>query len=247
MKQKSLRFITLTLALVLLLSACSNSQNSANSGVDGSGESKTAESSKITIEQVNEFLNTSAGLGADGIGNAVAVIPHAHIDGPKNETDFYAFVNWKYRARDYVKYQVTYLSCTCREASVNMWQTMYIELSLPDSKNIEDTKVKYISFDNDSTGNYIGGHWGDSSPIPSGQTYELFKEEFIPYFIKKDAKFLKTLSIINDIDLSDYQTGEGRESFEIDTFSGASVSANNIIRIINATMDYHGTDEFFNK
>jgi uncharacterized membrane protein (UPF0182 family) len=31
--------------------------------------------------------------------------------GPKNESPFYAFVTFRYRARDYIKYQVSYLSC----------------------------------------------------------------------------------------------------------------------------------------
>lgn len=235
-------FLIVSLTIMLLISACSS-----NVEADKPDAEVTNSSSDISLEQVNEFLNNSAGLGANGIGNVVAVIPHAHIDGPKNETDFYAFVNWKYRARDYIKYQVSYLSCTCREASANMWQSMYIELTLPESQNIEDAKIRYLSFDKDSTGHYTAGHWGDSNPMPGGQTYELFKEEYIPYFINKESKFLKDLNIIDDIDLADYQSGEERESYEIDTLSGASVSANNIIRIINAIIDYHGTDEFFNE
>jgi len=199
----------------------------------------------ITLEQVNEFLNTSAGLGPGSIGNAVKVIPHAHIDGPKNETPFYAFVNFKYTARDYIKYQVTYLSCTCRSADVNYWQTAYIELSLPGSKKIEDAEVVTLSFDEDSTGHYLGGFWGDSNPTPAGITYDTFKSEYIPFFVGKNADYLKSISTMWDIDAALYSKGEGREDLTIDTFSGSSVSTNNIVRIVNAVMDYHATDEFF--
>lgn len=244
MNFKKSKVLALSLAAMFTLSGCASKEAPSSSG---SKADKTSSSTDISIEQVNDFLNNTAGLGADGIGNVVSVIPHAHIDGPKNETDFYAFVNWKYRARDYIKYQVSYLSCTCREASVNMWQTMYVELTLPDSGKIEDAQVKYLSFDKDSSGTYTGGHWGDSDPIPSGQTYDLFKTEYLPYFEKKDANFLNSLSTIDDIDLTDYQSGDGRDSYEVDSFSGASVSANNIIRILNATMDYHASDEFFTK
>ena len=239
MKLKKSKFLALSLAAMFVLSGCSGGEKPAAT-TGGS-------SSDISLEQVNEFLNTTAGLGPNGIANVVSVVPHAHIDGPKNETPFYAFVNWKYKARDYIKYQVSYLSCTCREASVNMWQTMYVELTLPESQKIEDAKVKYVSFGADAAGTYTGGHWGDSDPIPSGQTYEMFETEYLPYFTGKDSAFISTLSTIDDIDLADYQAGDGRTAYDVDTFSGASVSANNIIRILNSMMDYHGTDEFFTK
>jgi len=233
MKRKYFIFATLVLILIFVISGCSNTQNPSGSEAE------------ITLEQVNDFLNNSAGLGANGIANVVSVIPHAHIDGPKNETPFYAFVNFKYRARDYVKYQVSYLSCTCREASVNMWQTMYVELTLPESKKPEDVKIKYISFDKDSTDHYMGGHWGDSDPTPTGQTYDLFKTEFVSYFPKKDSQYIHSLNTISDIKAEEYQTGEGREDYSLDAFSGATVSANNIIRILHSVMDYHAADEFF--
>ena len=82
---------------------------------------------ELTLEMINEWLNTSADLGPGTIGNAVAVVPINHIDGPRRESSFYAFVNFKYKARDYIKYQITYLSCTCRAANLNYWQTMYVE------------------------------------------------------------------------------------------------------------------------
>ena len=233
---KGKRLLLMVLVLILIFVAgCSNNQEAARSS-----------DSELSIEQVNDFLNNSGGLGPNGIGNVVAVIPHDHIDGPKNETPFYAFVNFKYRARDFIKYQVKYLSCTCREASVNMWQTMYVELTLPSSKDPNDVKIKFLSFEKDSTGQYNGGNWGDSDPMPLGQTYELFKTEYISFFPQKDSEYIKSLSTIDDIKIEEYQEGEGRENFEIDALSGASVSANNIIRILNSVIDYHLTDDFFN-
>ena len=127
----------------------------------------------------------------------------------------------------------------------DMWQTMYVELTLPESKNPDDVKIKFISFDEDSTGHYTGGHWGDSDPMPFGQTYELYKTEYVPYFQQKDSKYLHSLSTVDDIKIEEYQAGEGREDYTIDALSGASVSANNIIRILHSIMDHHATDEFF--
>lgn len=233
--------LALSAVLVIGLMGCSTPAENTPSGNDGTG----TEAGDLTLEQVNHFLNDSSGLGAGGIANVVQVIPHAHIDGPKNETPFYAFVNFKYTARDYIKYQVTYLSCTCRSADVNFWQTAYMEMSLPASGNIEDAVLRNISFDTEPSGHYLGGFWGDSDPTPAGISYETFKTEFLPFFEGKNAAYLEALNTMWDIEASDYTDGEGRSDLTVDTFSGSSVSANNIIRIINAVMDYHATDEFF--
>jgi uncharacterized protein with FMN-binding domain len=197
------------------------------------------------VTSVNEWLNNSADLGEGTMGNAVAVIPINHVNGPREETKFYAFVNFKYKARNYIKYQITYLSCTCRSADVNYWQTAYVELTLPDSKDINDSKVRFLSFDRDSQDHYTAGFWGDSDPTPAGATYELFKAEYIPYFLDKDYKYIQTLSFVEDIDAADYSAGEGREGYKLDTFSGSSVSTNNIIRMLNALFKYHAEDAYF--
>lgn len=239
---KFLKLLLCTLLMVTLSACSSNGDN----GTPNPQEPQNCElDGEITLENVNEFLNTSADLGPETIANVVAVIPINHIDGPRNESKFYAFVNFKYKARNYIKYQITYLSCTCRSANVNYWQTAYVELSLPDSGNIDDSTVTFLSFDQDSSGHYTGGFWGDSNPTPAGATYEMFKDEFIPFFIDKDYAYLKTLSVIDDINVSDYTSGEGRQDLTLDTFSGSSVSTNNIIRMLNALMEYHGTDEYF--
>ena len=93
----------------------------------------TAYASELSLGEVNAYLNTSAKLGEGSKANQVAVIPFSHIDGPKNEDLFYAFVPFKYVARNYIKYQVTFISCTCRSADVNVWSTAYVELTLPES------------------------------------------------------------------------------------------------------------------
>ncbi|MBR7064147.1 MAG: FMN-binding protein, partial [Treponema sp.] len=158
----------------------------------------------ITLESINKYLNESADMGAGSIANVVAVIPVKHINGPREEHDFYAFVNFKYKSRNFVKYQVTYLSCTCRSAEVNYWSTAYVEMTLPKSGNVEESVIKYMSFDKDSEGHYLAGFWGDSSPTPAGKTYEDFKREYIPFFINKDYKYLKSLSTSDDIAPEDY-------------------------------------------
>ena len=212
-------------------------EGSSACGIDGS----------LDLDAINEFLNTSAEMGEGSIANAVAIIPINHINGPRDEHDFYAFVNFKYKARNYIKYQITYLSCTCRSADVNYWMTAYVELTLPDSGNIEDSKIRTLSFDYDAEGHYLAGFWGDSNPTPAGNTYEEFKEQYIPFFVGKDYAYIKTLDVVEDIDPALYAEGEGRENLTLDTFTGSSVSTNNIIRMLNALYEYHATDSYFNK
>ena len=214
-----------------------NEEGSSACGIDGS----------VDLDAISEFLNTSADMGEGSIANAVAIIPINHINGPRDEHDFYAFVNFKYKARNYIKYQITYLSCTCRSADVNYWMTAYVELTLPDSGNIEDSKIRTLSFDYDAEGHYLAGFWGDSNPTPAGNTYEEFKEQYIPFFVGKDYAYIKTLDVVEDIDPALYAEGEGRENLTLDTFTGSSVSTNNIIRMLNALYEYHATDSYFNK
>lgn len=231
------KFTKFLIVFVVMLSifGCAPASNNNNNKQDD----------ELTLEMINAFLNDSADMGPGSIANAVAIVPIAHIDGPRNESKFFAFVNFKYKARDYIKYQITYLSCTCRAASVNYWQTAYVELTLPESKSADDVVVKFLSFDRDPSGEYLGGFWGDSNPTPAGVGYGTFKNEFIAYFKSKTNGYIKTLNTMDDIKLPDYKAGEGRAEYELDTFTGSSVSTNNIIRMLHAVMEYHLEDEFF--
>ena len=199
----------------------------------------------LSVGDVNDFLNNSAKLGEGSKANQVAVIPFDRIDGPKDEDLFYAFVPFKYVARSYIKYQVTFISCTCRSADVNVWSTAYVELTLPSSGKIEDSAIRTLSFDADSTGHYLGGFWGDSNPPPTAPnaTYEKVKAEMIPYYIGKTYGQLMGYSTIDDF--TDYSEGEGRADLKVDAFTGATVSSNNILRIVQALYAYHATDSFF--
>jgi hypothetical protein len=200
---------------------------------------------ELTLEMINEWLNTSADIGPGTISNAVAIVPISHIDGPRRESDFYAFINFKYKARDFIKYQITFLSCTCRAANVNYWQTMYIELSLPESGNINDSVIRFLSFEKDPSGTYNAGFWGDSLIIPEGTTYTVIRDQYIPFFFNKSVGYMSNINEMLDIPLADYKAGEGRSDLSFDIFSGSSVSTNNLVRAINAVIKYHGTDEFF--
>lgn len=126
------------------------------------------EKAEMTLEDLNAMLNDKVNMNMD-FANTVAIIPFNHINGPRNEWKFYALINFQYAEKRYVKYQVTYLSCTCRTANVNYWQTAYVELST-NVKDPENAKLKALSFDLDGTEHYTAGFWGDSNPIVSAST-----------------------------------------------------------------------------
>jgi rhodanese-related sulfurtransferase len=197
-----------------------------------------AQASSLTLGDVNEFLNDSAKLGEGSKANQVAVIPFDHIDGPQEEDLFYAFVPFKYVARSYIKYQVTFISCTCRSADVNVWTTAYVELTMPSSGKLEDAEVRTLSFDADSTGHYLGGFWGDSNPPPTAptRTFDVFKAEWLPYYTGKTYGELMNYGTIADIKNAE---------FDVDAWTGATVSCNNVLRMLQALFAYHATDSFF--
>lgn len=204
-----------------------------------------AQAAEMSLGDVNAWLNGSAKLGEGSKGNQIAVIPFSHIDGPGDEDQFYAFVPFKYVSRNYIKYQVSFLSCTCRPADVNVWSTAYVELTLPDSGKIDDAAVRYMSFDIDSTGHYDVGQYGDSNPAPNGNTFEKFASDWIPFYTGKTYAEIRQYGTIKDIPAEDFAAGEGREDLTIDAWTGATVSPNNVLRMLIALYRYHATDSFF--
>lgn len=204
-----------------------------------------AQAAELSLGDVNAWLNGSAKLGEGSKANQVAVIPFNHIDGPGDEDLFYAFVPFKYVSRSYVKYQVSFLSCTCRPADMNMWSTAYVELTLPDSGRIDDAEVRTLSFDLDSTGHYDAGQYGDSNPAPNGNPYEKLVNDWIPFYTGKTYAEIKGYGTIADIPEDVFKAGEGREELTIDAWTGATVSPNNVLRMLVALFKYHATDSFF--
>lgn len=241
--KKILSFIMMLLMSVTLVAGCK--KDDGGEGCDKGGD--------MTLEDLNEMLNDSTNMNMD-FANPVAIIPFRHVNGPGNEWKFYALINFQYRdrAENYVKYQVTYLSCTCRSADVNYWQTAYIEMDIPESGEANDIVLRKLSFDKDGTDHYIAGFWGDSSPIldeatltqviatyektekPGGGFYPSIKEDFIPLLVGKTKAQIDTYDKMTDMKTSGVMNQE-----MFDSFTGASVSTNNILRILHAVFKYH--------
>lgn len=166
------------------------------------------------------------------------ILKFDHLNGHGDVVERNAYLLFEYEMRDYVKYQIAYVACTCRAPEVNYWKVAYVEISK------KDNSIKTISFRQDGTGHYTAGFWGDSNPVPSGNmpTLEDFEEKFIPWLIGKKLTDLEGIEVFtNDV----YTGGEIKnettiaETDLIDFFAGASVTTNNMIRVMKVLLEYH--------
>ncbi len=265
--------VLLALAMVLGLTSCGINGTKPGQNPSDVGSSNTSECTdgvcggnlELNLDVINQYIKDDphwADLNA--MGNKMALIPFTHINGPKAEWNFFAFVNFQYNARRYYKYQVTFLSCTCRSAEVNYWQTAYVELTTPKSGDINDVKLQMLSFDKDDTGHYNAGFWGDSGVNgydinDSGITYEDIKTGFIPFLVGKTYKELSSYDgfesggktyedtvwgIPADKFAQDMEGVMFHDDHQVtlDDFNGASVSTNNILRMLIPLMEYHAAN-----
>ena len=264
----------LALAMVLGLTSCGVNGSGTLSSGDVGGTPSSSECTdgvcggSLDLDAINDYLlNDPNWKNMNSNGNKMTLIPFTHINGPKAEWNFFAFVNFEYNARRYFKYQVTYLSCTCRSADVNYWQTAYVELTVPKSGDINDVELRALSFDYDGTGEYLAGFWGDSGTghdiNGSGITYEDIKTGFIPFLIDKTYAELSsydgyqetvngttttwddTVFAIPDEDFNSKMEGvmfHDDHQVTLDDFNGASVSTNNILRMLIPLMEYHAAN-----
>ena len=144
---------------------------------------------------------------------------YTHVNGHQKETETLAFVLFEYEQLATVKYQVAYVACTCRGPDVNYYSVAYVEL------NKSDGSVDFLSYDEDSTGHYTAGMYGDSvvtyDGVPAKELYVTFME---------DRLIGATQDEINAI-----QPMHG----EVDAFTGATVTPNNGARMLQGLFRYH--------
>lgn len=181
------------------------------------------------------------GSTTEGTGNSdidMTVLKFPHLDGHGSEVMKDMPILFEYEMRDYVKYQVAFVACTCRAPRDNFWSVAYIDVSK------ETGEIQYISFEQDSSGHYTAGVWGDSNPIPEVEvTYEDFERDFFPWIVGKTSEDLDGINIFYDETptvYADYaNTKQINEPELIDAFSGSSVSTHSIIRVVKTLLEYH--------
>lgn len=231
--KKLLTLLLLTLS-AFALAACGNDDEKDDNG-NGNGDTNDRPSSAL-----------------------VNLLTFSHIDGYGNIVERDMPILFEFELRDVVKYQVAFVACTCRAPRYNYWSVMYLEL------NKNTGEVEYISFGRDGEDKYDGGMWGDSDPIPrfgvedpSDPNYLGWVEfadlqrDFLPWFLGMTSEDLDGINIFyNDAPSQYAAAGQANdkhidEEEMIDALTGASVSTNNIIRVVKAMLAYH-EDKYLN-
>ena len=168
--------------------------------------------------------------------NDITVLQFPHLDGHGHEIDKDMPILFEYEMRDYVKYQVAFVACTCRPPKDNFWSIVYMDIDKATGE------LLYMSFDTDSSGHYDAGVWGDSNPIPeTGITLEDFESDFIPWLVGKTYDDLDGINIFYDDTpdvYADYANSkEINEPEMIDAYAGSSVSTNKLIRVTKTLLE----------
>jgi hypothetical protein len=188
-------FLLVCLAAVFALVACDSTDEAADAE-----QAAAPEPSEHAITVENAFYYT-------------------HVDGHRDETQFPAFVLFEYEQLRTVKYQVAYIACTCRGPEVNYWSVAYVEL------NKSDGSVEFLSFEEDSTGHYVGGLYGDSfeswDGTPVRELFDGFMEEELVGATQEEINAMEPMH------------------GEVDTYTGATVTPNNAVRMLQGLFEYH--------
>ena len=144
---------------------------------------------------------------------------YTHINGHAKETETLAFVLFEYEQLSSVKYQVAYIACTCRGPEVNYYSVAYVELD----KN--DGSVKFLSYDEDSTGHYTAGMYGDSTftyeGVPAKELYEQFRKERLIGASQDEINAIEAMH------------------GDVDAYTGATVTPNNAVSMLQGLFEYH--------
>lgn len=144
---------------------------------------------------------------------------YTHVDGAARESEKIAYVLFEYEQLASVKYQVGYIACTCRGADVNYYSVAYVELSK------EDGSVQFLSYDEDSTGHYTAGMYGDSTEtwegVPAKELYAQFREEQLVGASQAEIIAMEPMH------------------GEVDAYTGATVTPNNAVRMLKGLFEYH--------
>ena len=144
---------------------------------------------------------------------------YTHVDGHKKETQIPAVVLFEYEQLKTVRYQVAYIACTCRGPEVNYWSVANIEI------NKSNLTIDHISYSMDSTDHYMAGLYGDSTESWDGTPVKELFAGFIQDNILGRSE--------SDIDAYEAMHGE------VDTYTGATVTPNNAMRMLQGLFEYH--------
>lgn len=188
-----------------------------------------------------------ATTGTDEYENGMGyAIPFTHVNGEGHEDAMNAYVLMEYnKLSDYVIYQVTYLSCTCRDGDVNFWNTVYLQIN-KDTNDINLISFRHEYDSKGKEGHYNAGTWGDSSGADEqgGITLEDLEEGYFPWFIGKTLSDLDGMTVATNGTMHGFSNSAAVEftttnGWDVDDFASSTVSTNNFLRVIIEVLRYH--------
>ena len=158
------------------------------------------------------------------VENPYDMFHYTHYASGGTEEEETAVILFEHANETFTSYQIGFISCTCRDVSINYYSVMYIEL-LNTKQNPEDASIRAITFSDGK------GLWGDSNPTYGTTNYtpEYFNENFIQPMVGKTK--------------ADFDAWGGYkkqiEGIDVDAVTAASVSTSNITSCIKSLFEYH--------
>ncbi len=204
------KFLVSVLALSMSMSAFTTTVSAADATTSASS-TKYSAPGEMAAEVINK---TGDGIILDN------VFVYDHVNGHQVETDRIAYVLFEYEMMDYVKYQVAYIACTCRSPEVNYFSVAYVELD----KN--NGSVRTFTFNEDGKdGHYTPGVFGDSYVSPG----DVPNRELVEKYLDDNIRGKSQDSINGIVPMHG----------EVDTYTGATVTPNNLARMMQGLFEYH--------
>ena len=164
---------------------------------------------------------------ADTNANAVPTFKYTQFASGGVETELDAVILFEHANSTFTRYQISYTSCTCRDAASNYRSVVYVEI-LNTKDSADEALIRHITFgENDG---YSVGFWGDSDPIYGKPEYTI---EYL------DENFISKLVGMSKAQLDNWG-GYGKGLDGVDVLSGATVSCGNLVSLLQSLMAYHG-------
>lgn len=190
--------------------------------------------------------------------------PYIHVDGHKHETEKIAFVPFEYELLDRVKYQVVYIACTCRGPEVNYWSAAFCELSKEDGRllniswDVDDTGHYTAGLYGDSVVTWegapaydLGYYFAETELVGKSQEYVNALEAMHGDFSYRSTgeSFSAEASADDESGASEEETADDSAHASelpevdpgraVDDYTGATVTPNNIMRMLQGLFVYH--------
>lgn len=169
---------------------------------------------------------------AGAVKNEYEMFNFTHFASGGTKEEETAVILFENANSTFTSYQVAFVSCTCRDPSVNYYSVMYIEL-LNTKDSAEKASIRSISFGDNK------GLWGDSNPTYGTTEYtpEYFDENFIQPLVGKTK--------------ADFDNWGGYKTqikgIDADAVTSASVSTSNITSCIKSLFEYHAEKYYKDK